>query len=96
MFSAMKGGLVCTQCDQECHMTDWNFGSIYLVYAAVYCRVHPVENLYTFYCIGIWCSENLAMVMGRYMDVYVDKQFKSLEILEAIDDLNNVCETDRY
>ena len=42
-----------------------------------------VEKLYTF-TVSEPVLKELEQIVERYMDVYVEKQFKSLEILETI------------
>ena len=42
-----------------------------------------MEKLYTF-TLSDEVLKELGKVMGRYLDVYVDHRFKSLEILEQL------------
>lgn len=81
VFSAMRGGLVCLECEKN--VTDGIILDTSTLHTLQYIVGTPVEKLYTF-----TVSENvlreLEMVIGRYMDVYVDKKFKSLEILEQL------------
>lgn len=81
VFSAMQGGLVCLECEKN--VTDGIILDTSTLHTLQYIVGTPVEKLYTF-----TVSENvlreLEMVIGRYMDVYVDKKFKSLEILEQL------------
>lgn len=80
-FSAKRGGRVCCQCDRdvfdgmELDPSTW--------YALQYIVGEKVERLYTFTVSDLVLRE-LGMVVGRYMDVYVDRQFKSLEILKQM------------
>lgn len=43
----------------------------------------PIEKLYTF-AVKEDVLEELGKVVGAYLDTYVEKRFKSLEILETI------------
>ena len=52
-------------------------------YTLQYIESAKVEHLYNF-TVSDQVLRELAMVMGRYMDVYVDHQFKSLEILKLM------------
>ena len=80
-FSTLKGGKVCTHCIRdgydglELDPSTW--------YTLQYIESAKVEHLYNFTVSDLVLRE-LAMVMGRYMDVYVDHQFKSLEILKLM------------
>ena len=80
-FSTLKGGKVCTHCIRDVYdgleldPSTW--------YTLQYIESAKVEHLYNFTVSDLVLRE-LAMVMGRYMDVYVDHQFKSLEILKLM------------
>ena len=53
------------------------------LYSRQYIESSQIEKLYTF-VVKENVLEELARVMKRYTDVYVDKRFKSLEILETL------------
>ena len=53
------------------------------IYTWEYVLASPVEKLYTF-TLSDEVLKELGKVMGRYLDVYVDHRFKSLEILEQL------------
>lgn len=81
VFSVRKGGLVCTEC-----LADVNDGLTLLpstLYTMQYILLSPVEKLYNF-IVNDEVLEQLGIVMKAYLDMYVEKNFKSLEILEAI------------
>lgn len=81
VFSALKGGLVCEHCCSQVFDGIALNGST--VYTLQYIVSSPIEKLYTF-TVSEEVLKELALVLGRYMDVYVDRHFKSLEILEQI------------
>ena len=53
------------------------------IYTWEYVLASPVEKLYTF-TLSDEVLKELGKVMERYLDVYVDHRFKSLEILEQL------------
>ncbi|XCP87105.1 DNA repair protein RecO [Roseburia hominis] len=81
MFSVKKGGLVCGECDRDVY--DGMRLNTSTLYAMQYVVSSPVEKLYTFR-LSDEVQGEFGRVMERYMDVYVDRRFKSLEILEQI------------
>lgn len=81
VFSVRRGGLVCAKCGMN--VADGMTLDTSTLYALQYIVSSPVEKLYTFTVSGL-VQKELGMVIGRYMDVYVDKRFKSLEILEQL------------
>lgn len=82
VFSVKKGGLVCSECDRDVY--DGMKLNTSTLYAMQYVTGTPVEKLYTFTLSEEVLAE-LGKVLERYLDVYVDKRFKSLEILEQLD-----------
>ncbi len=80
-FSVKKGGKVCEECvggvfdGMELQDSTWH--------ALQYIVGSSVEKLYTF-TVSEAVLKELETVMERYLDVYVDKRFKSLEILESM------------
>lgn len=81
VFSVRKGGLVCGECAYQVRDGVRLLPST--LYTMQYIISSPVEKLYTF-VVKEEVLEQLGKVMGAYMDTYVDKRFKSLEILETI------------
>ena len=80
-FSAKKGGLVCTECGRDVNDKMWLDTST--VYSMQYIESSKIEKLYTF-IVSDKVLVELERVVQRYVDIYVDKQFKSLEILETL------------
>lgn len=81
VFSAAKGGLVCNECDGE--VRDGMFLDGSTLYTMQYIESSTIEKLYTFN-VKPEVVEKFGRVMGRLMKMYVDKEFKSLEILETL------------
>lgn len=81
VFSVKRGGRVCSACDREV------FDGMALEEATWYTLQYiigtSVEKLYTF-VVSDTVMKELGLVMKRYMEVYVDRRFKSLEILEQM------------
>lgn len=77
-FSVKKGGLVC----EECRAGVLDAVSLHTstLYAMQYIVSSPIEKLYTFN-LSDEVREELGRIMERYLDVYVDRKFKSLEVL---------------
>ncbi len=80
-FSVKRGGLVCGECDKGIYDGVRLHPST--IYTMQYIISTPVEKLYTFNVTGE-VLEELQYIIGKYMDAYVDKSFKSLEILEGL------------
>ena len=81
VFSAAKGGLVCNECDGE--VRDGMFLDGSTLYTMQYIESSTIEKLYTFN-VKPEVLEKFGRVMGRLMKMYVDKEFKSLEILQTL------------
>lgn len=81
LFSVKKGGLVCTACTGD--TADGMKLDTSTLYCMQYIESSSIEKLYTF-VVSDSVLEELGRVMERYMDVYVEKKFKSLEILETL------------
>lgn len=81
VFSVSKGGLVCSDCGGD--VIDGMRLEQSTLYSMQYIETSPIEKLYTFN-VKEEVLEQLAKVLDRYRDVYVDKRFKSLEILETL------------
>lgn len=81
VFSVKKGGLVCSECVQD--VIDGIHLDQSTIYTMQYIESSPIEKLYTF-VVKDQVLDELAWIMNRYADVYIDKKFKSLEILETL------------
>ena len=81
VFSVAKGGLVCNECDGE--VRDGMLLDNSTLYTMQYIESSKIEKLYTFN-VKQEVLDKLARVMERLMKMYVDKEFKSLEILETL------------
>lgn len=82
VFSVKKGGLVCCECDSD--VIDGICLDQSTLYSMQYIESSKIERLYTFN-VTDRVLEQLAEVMERYRDVYIEKRFKSLEILETLE-----------
>lgn len=80
-FSTKKGGLVCGECDADVIDKMWLDTST--LYSMQYIETSKIEKLYTF-VVSDKVLVELEKVVQRYVDIYVDKRFKSLEILETL------------
>lgn len=81
VFSARRGGLVCAECDGD--VIDGIRLNNSTLYTMQYVENSTIEHLYTF-VVKDNVLDELGRVMQRYTDLYVDKRFKSLEILETL------------
>lgn len=81
VFSVLKGGLVCSECSAG--IIDGIKLDKSALYSMQYIESSPIERLYTF-LVSDQVLDELGQVMKRYTEVYVDKKFKSLEILESL------------
>lgn len=80
-FSPLKGGLVCDGCrhlSADCLPMDPS-----TLYTMQYIETSSIEKLYTFVVSEKVLGE-LGLIMKRYMEIYVDRHFKSLDILEQM------------
>lgn len=80
-FSVKRGGLVCENCKNRA--SDKRLLRPSTLYAMQYIVLSPVEKLYTFIVKEEVLNE-LENVVTAYLEEYVGKSFKSLEILETI------------
>lgn len=77
-FSVEKSGAVCRECvGKVADAIELNTSTFYTMQ---YIISSPIDKLYSFTVSEQVLSE-LAMVMGRWRSRYIDKTFKSLEIL---------------
>lgn len=81
VFSPAKGGLACSECSGD--VIDGMILDNSTLYSMQYIESTPVVKLYTFTVAENVLAE-LEKVMDRLMEVYVDRRFKSLEILETL------------
>lgn len=81
VFSVKKGGLVCTECDRD--VIDGVCLDNSTLYSMQYIISSKIERLYTFN-VTAKVLDQLALVLDRYREIYIDKQFKALEILETL------------
>ncbi len=81
LFSVKKGGLVCRECMED--VADGMELDTSTLYSMQFIESSKIEKLYTF-VVSEKVLHELELVMGRYRDVYVEKKFKSLEILETL------------
>ena len=79
VFSSKNQGLICEECKSLA--TDGIRINNSTLYTLQYIVSSPVEKLYTFVVSDEVLSQ-LKRVMKQYIEKYVDKRFKSLEILE--------------
>lgn len=80
-FSASKGGLLCRNCGSDC-------GDIIrleqsTIYSMQYIESSSVEKLYTF-AVSEKVLLELEKLTGILKKLYIDKKFKSLEILDTL------------
>ncbi len=78
-FSSKNHGLICEECASVAKDGISICGST--LYALQYIVSSPIEKLYTF-AVSEEVLHELGLVLRQYLEVYVDKHFKSLEILE--------------
>lgn len=84
VFSVKNGGLICNECGRG--IIDGQVLHTSTLYAMQYVIASPVEKLYTFELSAEVLNE-FTRVMERYRDVYVEKHFKSLDILKQLTEL---------
>lgn len=82
IFSAVRGGMICRACAAE--VTDGKKLDVSTVYTMQYIITSEVEKLYTFK-VSTKVQSELENIMKRYLARYVDKSFKSLEILDMLE-----------
>lgn len=81
VFSVGRGGLVCGTCAGE--VRDGIRLAPSTLYSMQYIESSKVEHLYTFN-VKPEILQQLSKVTERLMGLYVDRKFKSLEILETL------------
>ena len=80
-FSPSRSGLVCSECRSG--VIDGIELDPSTLYAMQYIETSTIEKLYTFAVTGK-VLDQLGNVMKRLQEIYVDRKFKSLEILETL------------
>lgn len=78
-FDARKGGVICESCKNTEQVVFKIDGST--LYAMQYIITSSIEKLYTF-TLTEPALQNLEKIIKEYMRIYVDRKFKSLQILE--------------
>lgn len=81
LFSVKRGGLVCEKCSRE--VTDGVRLHPSTLYSIQYILSSAIERLYTF-TVTPQVLEELAAVTERYVERYVGRSFKSLEVLHMM------------
>lgn len=81
-FSALAGGMICDKCAS--HFNDVIDVNVSTIYTMQYIITSKVESLYRFQVVDNVQVE-LELIMKRYFACYVDKSFKSLEILNTLE-----------
>lgn len=78
-FHVPLGGILCENCKRQ------NPGSFYLspaaIYTLQYIQASSIEKLFTFR-VSEEVLEELSRLNEQYLDVYVDKKFRSLKLFE--------------
>lgn len=87
VFSAAKGGLVCSECSRD--VVDGIVLDDSTLYSMQYIESSSIAKLYTFNVTEKVLNE-LGKVTGRLMEIYTDRKFKSLEILETLETLPGI------
>ena len=83
-FSVRKGGLLCSSCRKKLpEVTDSCALLPSALYTMQYIVATPIEKLYQFTVTEEVLSE-LQDILKKYLERYVNRDFKSLEILETI------------
>ena len=83
-FSMFQAGMVCEECKSKAR--DGLELNPSTVYTMQYIVSTEVEKLYTF-TVSEEVLAELRMVMDRWRERYLDKNMKSLEILESVKDI---------
>ncbi len=84
IFSVKKGGLVCKNCLKRSGDTERGYYvDTSTIYAMQYINCSTIEKLYTFRLEDKVLSR-LETLLKAYIGMYIDKKFKSLEMLEVI------------
>ena len=79
LFSCRNRGIVCEKCRRT--VSDGILINSSTLYTMQYVVTSTIEKLYTF-VVSDEVLKQLGKIMKQYTGMYVDKRFKSLEILE--------------
>lgn len=82
VMNVTKGGMLCDECRQKYKGNTTPETST--IYAMQFIITKDIEHLYTFR-VSKEVQRELEKIMKTYMDVYVDKSFKSLEIINTLE-----------
>lgn len=80
LFSPVSGGLLCGKCKDD--ICDGIAVKDSTLHSMQYIESSSIEKLYTFN-VSKEVLGQLKMIMKRLREIYIDKKFKSLEILET-------------
>lgn len=83
LFSAQRRGMLCSSCRQQGGMNAIPVSPAAL-YTMQYIISTPVEKIYTFH-VSDEVLENIKNILYRYRNMYIDKKFKSLEVLTLME-----------
>lgn len=84
IFSARKGGMVCKECIRKGDEYDKGMAlDESTLYTMQFIACSSITKLYTF-AVDEKVLSRFIMIMKNYMELYIDKQFKSLEMLNVI------------
>lgn len=84
IFSTRKGGLVCKECIRRSGEYDKGISlDESTVYAMQFIACSSITKLYTF-ALEENVLHGLQEILRNYMQMYIDKKFKSLEMLDVI------------
>jgi len=81
VFSALKGGIVCSECRALIQDAQKISGSA--LYTMQYIISSPIEKLYTF-TVSDEVFEELKAIVEYYVSIYVGREFNSLEMLKVL------------
>lgn len=85
VFSARYRGLLCEKCAGHEKMTTISISPA-AIYTMQYIISTPIETIYTF-TVSDDVLNNLKSIIERYRNQYIDRRFKSLEILTMMEDV---------
>lgn len=84
VFSVKKGGLVCRACMKRSGETERGYlVDASTLYSMQFIVCNKIEKIYTF-IVDEKVLQRLEDLMKMYIKIYIDKPFKSLEMLEMI------------
>ncbi len=84
VFSTQKGGLLCPRCTEKSLGSGYHYPvDTSTIYTMQYIVCSNIGKLYTF-TVNESVLKRLQEILKQYMCLYIDKSFKSLEMLEVI------------